>query len=60
MYGRYSCDSKIYGLFVNRKQTMANGDIIDEHRIMDEIYGNIGTYDLENIYHCTGLLLLSL
>ena len=57
--GEYSCDSKIYGLFVNRKQTMANGDIIDEQRVFEEFYGNVGMYNLENRYHCTGLLLLN-
>ena len=45
-------------LFVNKKQCMANGDIIDGDRIYD-FYGNVGCYDLENRYYCSGLLLLN-
>ena len=49
--------SQIYTLYVNKEQSMANGEIIDESNMCD-YYGNVGCYDLENMYHCHGLLLL--
>ena len=51
--------STVYTLFVNKEQTMENKDIIDSHRIYEECYGNVGVYNLENRYYCTGLLILN-
>ena len=51
-------DIPCFGLFVNRQQSIENGDIFHENDHDYTYYANTGTYDLVNFYHCAGLLLV--
>ena len=54
------CNHEVYyyGVFVNKQQSIDNGDIFREKDVHPDYNGNSGYYSLENAYHCAGLLLL--
>eukprot|EP01083_Nonionella_stella_P268388 907277_1 len=41
-------------LYSNKEQTLSRARYMNNG---EEMYGNVGTYNIENQYHCTGLLL---
>ena len=55
---QYHLEVNYYSVFVNKQQSIDNGDIFREKDADPECYGNTGYYCLENAYHCAGLLLL--
>ena len=55
---KYNPKVNYYSVFVNKQQSIDNGDIFREKDADPNCYGNAGYYTLENAYHCAGLLLL--
>eukprot|EP01083_Nonionella_stella_P019144 53222_1 len=49
-----SIQSSFVVLYSNQEQTLTDAKYLNKG---EEWYGNVGAYDIENQYHCTGLLL---